>query len=1383
MRKHTRLLSWLTVFAMVFSWFPTVANAFAEGDTTAFELTGGSVPYNAEQDQTVEVKLIGTSADSYVALQGGFALKAGDSEIALTQMTALYTVVASNPNYEANAQSGQFKFYDAYSPLSADAEQAIITAAYNIPAGTAPGDYMVSMQLAEAEDAGVPFGNRIEDATYTATITVEEPSAPPPVEPPEEMDDFEIYYKLDSNTNGDDAFKNYEIVDSKGDPTKVIATVYMVSNKADATVQAYDIYLNYSGKLKYDSLAMNGAVAYAEGKETAFNKENGDTVVDHIQLVKGTTTVSLQKGVPQSLGTIVFSIDGSAAYGEDLHITLEAAADTENSADAKTVTNISIGGASEGDATSYYPTVKQTVDGVTYSGAEVITTYTIQFASLISGATLPDKLVKQHNIPATLEAASVDGYEFKGWTTNEQPTLDGEIEYEEGASYEANVSDTLYAVWKVATSEYTVKHLQQNVDGTGYVEVEADRQTLSGNTGETTNAVAKSYEGFTAQDISQKTIAADGSTVVEIKYDRNSYDLTWNDGTNTTTTQVKYGAAIVKPADPTKTGYKFVKWDKEIPATMPADDLTINAEWNPITYVVEYNQNTGTGEMSNSTHTYDAADEKLTANVFTKVGYTFIGWNTKTDGTGDNYGDEAVVKNLADKQDAKVTLYAQWQAITYTVKFHPGTGGTGNVYEQTFTYEEKKPLSANVFTATDVSYAFAGWALSDQGEVVYKDQDTVEKLADTQGAVVDLYAVWKQNTISYKADPAGVQMTLTDMPETYTLGVAFEITEKPTATGYTFNGWSCDALNLNTVGEPGASIIIPATATGNIELIAHWTINQYTITFDTAGGTTILAQTKDYGATIEKPADPTKTGFTFAGWSPAIPDTMPGEDITVTANWTINTYTITYYLEKDGDAHHTTTAAFSTAVETPDDPEKVGFTFVGWDVDGDGDNDADDELPTIMPAGGANIIAIWSEHTYNIAYVQGADVQFDAAVTDKTGVKFTESITLPTKEQVTKSGHELTGWSTVEVPGAEDTIHNPGAAVSGLTSADGATVQLYPIWTEAQYDLTFNLGAHPAPDHEEIDSIKVTYNGNYPELPTVEAATGYEFKGWYIDVEDESTKIEKEAKVEITEATELTAKYEAIQYTITLNANGGQVDPASITYDIEDTVTLPTPSNGLYKFMGWKLETETGNWADGTYNAGDYTEKYGVKDQAMVLVAQWDIPFTYAIEDYKYAYTDYVMLRIATDSAANCYSFGGENMFYTDDSNYKLEVEVDDVKEMKSVFVTLIPKMDGETKLVDGSTLTAAGMAKLAETTATAVTIARDGDVNGDGVLNIADANIVYQMVEQQTKGGYYPVNKLDTQARLEADMETTVDSTTDDHRGSIDDVNVIVNKINGVTS
>lgn len=168
------------------------------------------------------------------------------------------------------------------------------------------------------------------------------------------------------------------------------------------------------------------------------------------------------------------------------------------------------------------------------------------------------------------------GYELSNWKLGNK---------EGTALTDAHVfteNTTVYAVSKTKGSiTYTVKHLQQNESGTDYTEVETDRETKTGTTGTNTEAVAKVYAGFTAQTIMQKPIVADGSTVIEVKYDRNEITLTLNlDGgniggkTDDVTVKGKFGAKVEKPSAPTKTGYTFNGWNPNLPDAFPAENTT-----------------------------------------------------------------------------------------------------------------------------------------------------------------------------------------------------------------------------------------------------------------------------------------------------------------------------------------------------------------------------------------------------------------------------------------------------------------------------------------------------------------------------------------------------------------------------------------------------------------------------------------------------------------------------------------------------------------------------------------------------------------------------------------------------------------------------------------
>lgn len=167
--------------------------------------------------------------------------------------------------------------------------------------------------------------------------------------------------------------------------------------------------------------------------------------------------------------------------------------------------------------------------------------------------------------------------------------------------------------------------------------------------------------------------------------------------------------------------------------------------------------------------------------------------------------------------------------------------------------------------------------------------------------------------------------------------------DAPAATpGYTFGGWNkADGTAWDYASDK---------VTDNITLYAKWAANTYTITFDTAGGSEIAPITQDYGTVITAPEAPTREGYTFIGWDKEIPTTMPAENMTVTAQWKINRYTITF--DTAGGSEITPiTQDYGTAITAPEAPTREGYTFMGWDR----------EIPTTMPAENITLKAKWKD--------------------------------------------------------------------------------------------------------------------------------------------------------------------------------------------------------------------------------------------------------------------------------------------------------------------------------------------------------------------------------------------------------------------------------------
>ena len=285
-----------------------------------------------------------------------------------------------------------------------------------------------------------------------------------------------------------------------------------------------------------------------------------------------------------------------------------------------------------------------------------------------------------------------------------------------------------------------------------------------------------------------------------------------------------YNTSVTSPLDPTKTGYLFAGWSQDVPETMPAQDLLLVATWTPIEYVVKFNGNGNTNNitMNDATYTYDLEAE-LSTNLYAKTGYTFLGWSTNSDATEAEYADEEEVLNLLDTNNASMTLYAVWTVNHYQVNFN-GNGNTNeaSMAAMTLAYDEAANLTANTFTK--LGYTFLGWSTnSNATEADFADEDSISKLNPNDEAVVNLYAVWSINTyyINYVLNGGSLSEGI-DNPTSYDVLTAITL-PSPTKTGYTFTGWLDEASELATS--------VPAGSIGDRSFEATWTLNNPNIEF------------------------------------------------------------------------------------------------------------------------------------------------------------------------------------------------------------------------------------------------------------------------------------------------------------------------------------------------------------------------------------------------------------------------------------------------------------------------------------------------------------------------------------------------------------------------
>ena len=288
----------------------------------------------------------------------------------------------------------------------------------------------------------------------------------------------------------------------------------------------------------------------------------------------------------------------------------------------------------------------------------------------------------------------------------------------------------------------------------------------------------------------------------------------------------------------------------------------------------------------------------------TKEGYTFIGW----------YNGESEW-NFETPVTADLTLTAKWQLNRYTITFD--TAGGSEVPSITQDYGTAIIAPAN---PTKTGYTFAGW------------DKTIPSTMPAGNMTITAQWQVNQYTITFKPENGGEDIVITQ-----DYGTAITAPANPAKTGYTFAGW-----------DKTIPTTMPA---GNMTITAQWQVNQYTITFKPENGGEDIVITQDYGTAITAPANPAKTGYTFAGWDKTIPTTMPAGDMTITARWQVNQYTITFKPENGGQ-DIVIKQDYGTAITAPANPTKTGYTFAGWDK----------TIPSTMPAGDMTITAQWTEN-------------------------------------------------------------------------------------------------------------------------------------------------------------------------------------------------------------------------------------------------------------------------------------------------------------------------------------------------------------------------------------------------------------------------------------
>lgn len=459
--------------------------------------------------------------------------------------------------------------------------------------------------------------------------------------------------------------------------------------------------------------------------------------------------------------------------------------------------------------------------------------------------------------PSDLER---EGYTFVAWDKEVPETMPAEnMEFK--AQWSVN---TYKLVYYLDGEEY--KAFEYNY-GTK-IEKEADPEAREGYT----------FSGWS--EIPETMPAHD--VEVSGEFTINQYTITLNlyDGAEPIVIRQNYGTEIETPANPEREGYTFVNWDKEIPATMPAEDMVINAEWRVNQYELVYFVD---GEVYKN-YAVDYGMKITPEEYPAKYGYVFSGW-----------------EGLPETMPARnVEVSGTFSIGEFTLTFNLYEGAEPVVITAKYGEAVKAPE-----VPTREGYEFLGW-----------DKDIPETMP---GENMEITAQWKTTYVllTYLVDG--------EVYKQYQLqpGAAVEPEPEPEAReGYTFSGW-----NWMSETMPAYNVVVEGS----------FIANQYTIIFDTDGGNHIDPITQDYGTAVTPPADPEREGYTFTGWLPSIPESMPAYDIVITATWKVNTYKLTYIV--DGEFYKEYDVEYGTELTPEKAPVKEGYTFSGWD-----------NLPETMPA-------------------------------------------------------------------------------------------------------------------------------------------------------------------------------------------------------------------------------------------------------------------------------------------------------------------------------------------------------------------------------------------------------------------------------------------------
>ena len=625
---------------------------------------------------------------------------------------------------------------------------------------------------------------------------------------------------------------------------------------------------------------------------------------------------------------------------------------------------------------------------------------------------------------------------------------------------------------------------------------------------------------------------------------------------------VTYGSTYGTLATCSRAGYRFEGWYTSASGGTKIESgtnvaitaaQTLYAHWSVITYSITILGGTG-GSATPSTYQVSTSDQTVALTRPTQKGSNFSSWSSNRGEVNDD------TLTIPAGTTGDITVSAIFTAVEYTLTFDKihGTGGTDFLKLKYLDYLEEITIPSRY------GYDFQGYFY---GTTQYYDKNgsPVGLHQYTWDYDVSFNARWDLGEYSITVDPnGGSGGSARPSKYTYAGGNKYIDLTRPTRTGYDFSYWSSNKGTLSGSN----TLVLSGTDAGEVTVTAHWTAKNYSVTIAPNGGTGGSASPATYqissSARTVALTRPTRAGYSFLSWTTTkgevdddtltIPANTTG-DITVTANWTANSYTVTFNANGGGTPSPATkSVTYASTYGTLATCSRTGYTLAGWYTSASGGTKVESGTKVAITAA-QTLYAHWTANSYTVTF------NGNGGGTPSPATKsVTYDSTYGTLATCSRGGYTLAGWYTSASGGTK--------VESGTKVAITAAQTLYAHWTANTYSITVapngGTGGSASPATYQISTTAQTVALTRP------TRAGYSFSSWTTTkgtVSGDTLTIPANAYGNIT----LTANWAANSYTVTFNANGGGTpSPASksVTYD-STYGTLATCSRGGYTFAGW----------------------------------------------------------------------------------------------------------------------------------------------------------------------------------------------------------------------